>query len=171
MITHPVEQIWENEPDSDSFTFTRADLDCRLLRNPEMLTWCGYVRIPDDHPHAGSLWTDADRFYDVHGGLTWKGPLPQWNEPGNLWFGFDCAHAGDYLPGMTELFMRLQQLDSAKAPSMEALMAEEARLPAYLKPVYRTFEYARQELKNLASQVYEYALHPSPLPKYLSLRS
>jgi len=33
---------------------------------------------------------------EVHGGITWAGDLP-WSEPSKYhWFGFDCAHAGDY---------------------------------------------------------------------------
>lgn len=33
--------------------------------------------------------------FNVHGGLTFSGDP---DNKGNWWFGFDCAHAGDYVP-------------------------------------------------------------------------
>lgn len=75
-----------------------------------MGAWCGYIGLPDAHPWHG---LGYDRLHvDVHGGLTYSesdppgcallqlslasgaGPPPSW------WLGFDCAHAGDFIPGL-----------------------------------------------------------------------
>jgi hypothetical protein len=37
----------------------------------------------------------------VHGGLTWASNHAAQEKPdGNWWFGFDCAHSGDLVPGL-----------------------------------------------------------------------
>jgi hypothetical protein len=66
--------------------------------NEHMGNYCGYARVPKGH-----LWDGLD--YDdpaldgviVHGGITFAGPL---EEITDWWLGFDCAHAGDFIPGI-----------------------------------------------------------------------
>ena len=39
--------------------------------------------------------------FDVHGGITYSGPSVPGSKPDGLWwFGFDCAHAGDFVAGL-----------------------------------------------------------------------
>ena len=45
-----------------------------------------------------------------HGGLTYSGPTcpgKRDDARSTWWFGFDCAHAGDLVPGMDDLFTRI----------------------------------------------------------------
>ena len=54
---------------------------------------------------AGSDPADGSRIdclIDVHGGLTYSGAgIAEYGEDPALWyFGFDCAHSGDFCPGM-----------------------------------------------------------------------
>jgi hypothetical protein len=101
--------------------FTREDAGRILIRKPildgyeyavivgPMGSLCGYVRIPDSHPWFdkgyGSSFCGHDGCYehtpaaiiDVHGGLTFAG-RPIGIEAGH-WFGFDCSHSGDLVPG------------------------------------------------------------------------
>ena len=109
-----VERVWET---------TTGLWACAILTG--MGHRCGYVGVSDAHPLHGvdySQETDCLEFpsdeavgkrgiipllagsrrapdvvFDVHGGLTFSGPM-DWIEaaPKGLWFfGFDCAHHGD----------------------------------------------------------------------------
>jgi hypothetical protein len=68
-------------------------LACEMRRN-SMGAWCGYVDVPIGHPwHGASYHEDALTAVDVHGGLTYA------RSSGDAWrLGFDCAHAGDFMP-------------------------------------------------------------------------
>lgn len=70
--------------------------------------WCGYVGLPDGHPWHG---LDCENTVDVHGGVTYAEPDPPSNSLVQLslavevhvpswWLGFDCAHAGNFVPGI-----------------------------------------------------------------------
>lgn len=76
---------------------------CRIRRPPKLLAWCGYVRVPKGHPAYAQDYDNID--VDVHGGLTYSAndfPIDDGEliEEGFWWIGFDCAHGGDYVPGM-----------------------------------------------------------------------
>lgn len=70
------------------------DFDWLVMEHPSYGHLCGYVRMPQGHP-----WFEAD-YKDLgdvecHGGLTFSGEILR--HPGH-WIGFDCAHAGDFIP-------------------------------------------------------------------------
>jgi hypothetical protein len=82
--------------------------------------------------HVGML-------FNVHGSLTWSGPMNDDKEK-RWWLGFDCAHAGDLSPGRSGLLKRMP----------------------FSRPheVYRTFAYTKSEVESLAkklSAIDEYA--------------
>ena len=61
---------------------------------------CGYVAVPKTHLCFGCCYNDPDIEIniEVHGGLTFDGPLELPGLPvltDLWWFGFDCAHYGD----------------------------------------------------------------------------
>src|SRR6266850_2791634 len=88
--------------------FKHFGLDCFVHRNGNPKDdgafgdWCGYVGVSRKHPAFGTHYDGID--VQVHGGLTYAAkcghhlchekPAARW------WLGFDCAHAGDYMPGM-----------------------------------------------------------------------
>lgn len=142
---------WDNEPDKAQWVDDATGLDCLIVRN-RLGALCGYVGLPPGHPLHG---TDYERAYDhaeidVHGGLTFAdrcqdgaedGPgvchVPELGRPHDVWWlGFDCAHACDLVPGMLEL------------PGLP----ERLQAPGY-RDVYRTFDYVRSEVANLAAQL------------------
>lgn len=61
---------------------------------------CGYVILPENHPYIGLSFYDVEcdenPLYDldVHGGITFVGYINGYGYA----IGFDCAHAGDYVP-------------------------------------------------------------------------
>lgn len=75
---------------------------------------CGYVRIPKSVEWSSLDYDDIP--VDIHGGLTFKSV-----EKDGVWFGFDCAHAGDAMmrdgklktyfgDGSTEHFWTLEEV-------------------------------------------------------------
>lgn len=54
--------------------------------------------------HANDNEIDIVCAIDVHGGLTYAADHCPKREPnGDWWFGFDCAHAGDLVPGYSDI--------------------------------------------------------------------
>lgn len=98
---------WDNEP--DHVEFRHVGLPCILHRVAGHGAWCGYVGVPPTHPWHGRGYDDVD--VDVHGGLTYAEGcrehvchVPQPGESDDFhWFGFDTAHAGDFMPGVINL--------------------------------------------------------------------
>jgi hypothetical protein len=60
----------------------------------------GYVQVPKQHAWFNLNYTAIEDELYVHGGITYSGPL---DELGTWWFGFDCAHAFDHVPGILAL--------------------------------------------------------------------
>jgi hypothetical protein len=108
----PLKGPWTTEP--HRVEFVHAGLQCLLVRQCEMLHWCGYVGVPPTHPYFGSNYDDVP--VEVHGGLTYAAActspvchIPAEPGPDALWwFGFDCAHADDLSPGRLLLWQELK---------------------------------------------------------------
>lgn len=109
---------WVGEPDKVQFPDPETGLPSLGVRNggPGMGNWCGYVGVAPGHSLYGQDYQDREGMVDVHGGLTFSGAcqdseeesegvchVPAKGESDEVWwFGFDCAHAGDYVPGMVQ---------------------------------------------------------------------
>lgn len=92
-----------NDMQESKREWAAAGLTCLAYRHPRLQHWCGYVALPAGHPHHGKNYDDID--VDVHGGLTWAdNHAPNQQPDGRWWIGFDCAHAGDLVPGMGASF-------------------------------------------------------------------
>jgi hypothetical protein len=121
----------------------RSELQCLILRGP-MGQLCGYVRVPRDHPLHGKhyrrrcVW----RSLNVHGGITFAGCLRNRAMKRGHWFGFDCAHAFDLVPGMVDLRKNI--------PALDAVYEQLGGRPA---EVYRDVNYVRAECTELAAQL------------------
>jgi hypothetical protein len=92
------------------------------MRTRDMLHWCGYLSLPEEHPWHG---LDYDDIHDIncHGGLTFADT----NIAGlnRFFIGFDCAHSDDISPGSTN------GLD---------------------KGTYKTLEYVMEQLEDMYGQ-------------------
>lgn len=113
---------WTDEPDKVQWVDEATGLDCLIVRQPRSGHLCGYVGVGPDHPCHGRGYSDAweddyregspDNVINVHGGLTFADACAESEDPAHgichiaepgrpehvWWFGFDCAHAGDYSP-------------------------------------------------------------------------
>ena len=79
----------------------------------------------------------------VHGGITFTGEYEEGGkvlEGGIWWIGFDCAHTGDYNPGIALALMKTGYLD-------HLLSSDE---------VYRDEDYVTIEVEQMAVQIKEY---------------
>lgn len=164
---------WDGEP--DRVEFESAGLPCLLLRGPSGI-WCGYVAVPPGHRcHGWEL--DADVLADirVHGGLTYAAAcdgsrichIPKPGDPADVWWlGFDCGHAGDYIPKYEYnqprvLFGQWTDADGHTIPVLDRFDTDPydhaARLAAadagQWVDVYRDQAYARAETESLAAQL------------------
>lgn len=125
---------WKDEPNELKFEW--EGLPCVILRHPTLLYLCGYVGIPPEHKLFGKGYDEASSGSNdvgaVHGGLTYadKG-LPNKDHPDLWWFGFDCAHAGDFSPGMLKYGIH------------------------HLDDTYRDIDFVRKECERLVKQLRE----------------
>lgn len=116
---------WKDEPDKVQWEDHATGLPCIAKRN-EFGAWCGYVGVTDNHDYF-HMGFDDDLGLDVHGGLTYADVcqsgdpehgichIPGPGEPDLVWwFGFDCAHSQDFVPGMGIPFGQYRDLEYVK---------------------------------------------------------
>ena len=125
------ERPWEGEPNEaewdDDFTWYK----CRIRRNPQLLHLCGYVSVPKSHPAYGKPYDEPD--LKVHGGLTYSDD----HADGFWYFGFDCGHAGDLVPGVLLSLINIDRRGGYGS-----------------NDVYRTWEYVDNEVQHLVSELW-----------------
>ncbi len=146
---------WNDEPDKAVWVDEVTGLDAMIHRNP-MGALCGYVGVGLDHPWHGKDYDTINP--DVHGGLTFADgcaegddpaigvchiPLP--GRPDDVWwFGFDCGHYMDVIPGMVKVYAEIRtktiELVGSSAPFVDT---------------YRDFDYVKGEVTKLAGQLAE----------------
>lgn len=159
---------WQGEPDKAQFTDPATGLPCLAVRHPSSGHWCGYVGVAPGHPLHGvgynicphdppceSSWCDhtPDTTLEAHGGLTYSAACDEGDEATSIchiaapgqpdhvwWFGFDCAHSGDYAPGHAAI---LRGYGIGSLREALALPGEE----------YRDLAYIRAECARLAAQL------------------
>lgn len=147
MKKHNINGRWMDEP--DRFEFKRKGLNCLLSRVPGTFHWCGYVGVPLSHPAAGKNYDDVH--VEVHGGLTYGAEchskichIPDKGEEDHLfWLGFDCAHAGDIMPGM----------EIARATISELMEIHKEFEYLHTEDQYRDINFVMNETIRLADQL------------------
>jgi hypothetical protein len=121
---------WDDEPDAATWLDATSLYPSHAYRNT-LGAWCGYVGVPEGHVlwgkgYANPWYNNEDatdvairqewKFYHTlfsrvpaHRGITFddfSAPYgvaeDRW--PDYYWIGFDCAHSGDYVPGMILLY-------------------------------------------------------------------
>jgi hypothetical protein len=130
---------WDEEPDELLWWDERTGLPCLVLRHPEFGGLCGYVGVHQGHP----WFEDGEVEADVHGGLTFSNRMTVKHEPGVpdgfWWLGFDCSHSGDLAPGLAAGVRKSGGQIGLRPPS----------------DVYRTFDFVKNEVTELAKQAGE----------------
>lgn len=120
---------WEGEPDNAEWVDENTGLHGHIMRNTITHTLCGYVGVT-----TGELvGVDYNRVEmddnTPHGGLTYSG------REGNVWwFGFDCAHSEDFLPG---LYIKMRMVNHSGKDSWPPTAN------------YRTWEFVDAEIRRM----------------------
>lgn len=138
---------WQEEP--DKVEWTTLGFPCLITRIPRLGHLCGYLAVPPGHPWHGKSYNDEGWDPEVHGGLTYAAKcsefvchVPAAGESDDVWWlGFDCAHSWDVSPGLEANYVRL------------GLGFSLSECPT----VYRTVEYVRAQVEDLARQAEEAA--------------
>lgn len=82
--------------------------------------WVAYARVPEGHKWYGKDYDDVPA--EVHGGLTYSETYPDGH-----WIGFDFAHIGDYVPGLSGTGRKWTQAEVAEeAQSLAQQVADAA---------------------------------------------
>jgi hypothetical protein len=125
---------WEIEPVLPPFEV--CGYLCEIKRHDRLGHLCGYVTVPFGHPaHALTYFDPLLEGIDVHGGLTYSD---------NGKHGFDCAHAGDYVPSvMTEL----------------AAIGHKSAVPVFEEEDYKTLGFVVDQVISLAVQLKSLEAH------------
>jgi hypothetical protein len=91
---------------------------------------------------------DISLAFQVHGGITYADHLSDSDKL--WWFGFDCGHAGDYVPGLDRHGLINDMIESMSIPN-------DARriMRGIVRPlgVYRDQQYVVAECQSLAAQL------------------
>lgn len=107
------------------------------------------------HLFSGKELTDACEIsiaLQVHGGVNFAEDRVPGDKPdGHWWFGFDCGHAGDYMPFRSDIIDKLMD-------EMVDSMPEEARgimreIVHGRERIYRDQQYVVSECQSLATQL------------------
>lgn len=115
---------WHNEPDKKQWQDPETGLAC-LIHRGSSGGLCGYVGIDKSHPFFGKEGEEPD--VEVHGGLTFASACTPTKENGHgichvrekgdpevWWFGFDCAHVGDFCPAFESVLQSFGESSSYK---------------------------------------------------------
>lgn len=101
---------WKTEKERDVWTDKDTGYQICIQRHTSLKHLCGYVGLPVGHPWHGKNYDSVSMlnndYVEVHGGLTYADSHSPNAEPDGLWWlGFDCAHAGDFCPGMSRQYV------------------------------------------------------------------
>lgn len=93
--------------------------------------------------------------FHVHGGVNFtEDRVPSRDPDGRWWFGFDCGHAGDYLPGKTNMKAAMEAMVESMPAHVRATMRD---IVFRTEGVYRDQQYVVSECQSLAAQLNAYA--------------
>lgn len=88
--------------------------------------------------------------FEVHGGVNFADDQPPGRKPdGRWWFGFDCGHAGDYIPGNDSIKDAMNAMVDSMPEHVRALREIVNRSEL----VYRDQQYVVGECQSLAAQL------------------
>jgi hypothetical protein len=160
---------WDSE--DDKYEWRHLGFPCLIVRGA-MGALCGYVGVAVGHPwHGHTISDDVIEGIGCHGGPSYAGEChgdichtPRAGESEVWWIGFDCAHGGDFMPGMDALLRELRKSRPANIPESFLDEIGLGKLPPSLRgtafdPQYRTVDYVAREVRNMAKQAH-IAEHP-----------
>lgn len=136
---------------TDEFIFESNGFPCHVIKRymGKAEFYCGYVGVNKDNPWFGTHYNDLE--IDCHGGLSYSNFLIE--DSTEFWFfGFDCAHIGDYIPG----FELKSSLMEACKKFFNSILAKNPNTPERLmlnfEEVERDICYVIDQCESIAKQ-------------------
>lgn len=127
---------WEGEPDNAEWEDESTGLHGRIVRNEITHTLCGYVGVTSGEL-VGVDYNDLVMDdYSPHGGFTYSGR--DGDNRNVWWFGFDTAHADDFMPGLYIKMRMVNHSGKASWPTTEN---------------YRTWEFVDAEIRKVVEGI------------------
>lgn len=134
---------WLTEQNLKEFTY--KGVNCLIVRNSIFKHLNGYIECQDD------AMKEKLRDLTAHGSWTYeekRNPTSN-KKSSHVWIGFDCAHANDLLPGISELLNHEEFKNLSKELSrIELLLNSDAK-----NKTYRNMAYVEKTIKDLIDQV------------------
>lgn len=138
---------WEGEP--NNVRFRCLGFHCEIKRHPTLLHLCGYINIPKSHPlydctDEESGEDELGNYLHVYGGITFEDKTSRFRR-----IGFDCAHAGDFVPGtfMVLAWMHMEDTGEVDLEKLHVTQNPEE---------YKTVKWVADQLSSLAMQLKTY---------------
>lgn len=96
--------------------------------------------------------------FQVHGGVNYADDhVPHRKPDGRWWFGFDCGHAGDYLPHKSKTVQKMMdEMVDSMPEEVRGKMREIVDNTAARTGDYRDQQYVVSECQSLAAQLIAY---------------
>jgi hypothetical protein len=149
---------WTTEP--DRVEWRSHGLPCLIVRSV-MGNLCGYVGVPPGHRLHGVHY-DAVEDVRAHGGITYSNKccggichVPKPGEPADVWwFGFDCAHAFDVVPGVLK-YAKVASGTTLKGTVFEGTVEGTVFEGIFGHGVYRDVAYVRACVEAMAAELAE----------------
>jgi hypothetical protein len=89
--------------------------------------------------------------FQVHGGVTYaEDNVPGDKPDGRWWFGFDCGHAGDYMPFITNIDELMEEMVESMPEEVRGTMR---KIVHGRERIYRDQQYVVSECQSLAQQL------------------
>lgn len=103
------------EIEGDNHKYNYKGYDVEIIRHPSLLHLCTYITIPKTHPNYNKDLT-YDKCYKLFElpGQEWT--YDKYTDKGFV-LGFDCAHLGQYSPGMDKIFEENGMINPAIDPT------------------------------------------------------
>lgn len=139
---------WLSEPDLVAWIDEKTMLPCMIYRN-SLGALCGYVGVREESClYEEDMYSQVFSEISAHGGLTFTGTLDKATVSefvGTWWIGFDCAHAGDFVPGFPRAF---REFGGDVSESN-----------------YRDIHYVSEQVRALSEQISKLSANATPLNK------
>ncbi|WCK57418.1 hypothetical protein PP175_25460 (plasmid) [Aneurinibacillus sp. Ricciae_BoGa-3] len=157
---------WETEPEFMDMLYNKYHLV--IWRHPDFGNLNGYVGIKRIHPYFGrGMHHKSIQALEAHGGITFASKAVGSGFKKGFWyFGFDTAHAWDFMPLMQKHLAELPKEASELMEEMNGmfkeLLGENSFQSINKKENYKDINYVAEQVQGLYQQLLKaQSLHPN----------
>jgi hypothetical protein len=142
---------WDVEPNLEEWF--NGEYHCIIVRS-ELKTLCGFVGVNMKHPLYNKPHSNIE--FSPHRRLTYSGNDIEDMLKGYWYFGFHCAHVGDFIPGYKEEIKELEELAYSTRFLPVDFFCAYKELSSEFFDSYKNFHYVKQQINLLVQKCVEY---------------